>query len=445
MSNVSTKDLKRVLGRKELMTGAIGSIIGAGIFTITGLAIGIAGKSVIFSFAIATIIALLGILPTFFASGTVRMRGGNYTHLAILGKQRYAGMFIFIHICTNLSISLFALSFAQYFAAIVPGLNIPLIAFLFMLVITIFNILGIENAAKLQNIMVLVMAVALTLFTAFGILKVQPGYFTGETFMPSGVVGIITAGALLSLATSGAGYMVNFSAEAKDPIRDIPFVIIVSTIIVSLFYAGMGYVAAGVLPIEQVANQPLNVVAAQILPAPVYVFFIVGGALFALSTTVNTAMGWMTKPIIQACADGWLPKGLGKVNSKYKTPHWLLLLFFSIGIIPVLIGWDLTLISNLTVTLFRGISILLAITTLNIHKVLPEEWENSKFKISKTSLKILMFLSIAVNLLSIILLVSRRSPLEIAGNIILFILAYFYGLWGEKSGKIDMEVSYEKI
>ena len=46
----STKQLRRVLGKKELISMGIGQIIGSGVFSLTGVAIGYTGRSVIFAF-----------------------------------------------------------------------------------------------------------------------------------------------------------------------------------------------------------------------------------------------------------------------------------------------------------------------------------------------------------------------------------------------------------
>ncbi len=49
---------------------------------------------------------------------------------------------------------------------------------------------------------------------------------------------------------------------------------IISTVSVAVLYAFMATIAAGVLPVEQVANQPLTLVAEKILPKPLYMFFL---------------------------------------------------------------------------------------------------------------------------------------------------------------------------
>lgn len=71
--DLGTKDLKRVLGRKDLMSIAVGQIIGAGIMSLTGVAIGMTGKSVPLSFMVAAIFTIIMAIPVIIIGGTVRM------------------------------------------------------------------------------------------------------------------------------------------------------------------------------------------------------------------------------------------------------------------------------------------------------------------------------------------------------------------------------------
>ena len=73
--------------------------------------------------------------------------------------------------------------------------------------------------------------------------------------------------------------MVNLSAEAKNPTKDLPQVILVATIAIAIFYALIAMVAGGVLPVSETANQPLDLVARAIMPTPVFLFFVIGGAV----------------------------------------------------------------------------------------------------------------------------------------------------------------------
>ncbi len=92
--SVSTKDLKRSLGKKELFSVAIGQIIGAGIMALTGIAIAMTGRSVNISFMLAALAVILLSIPVIFVSSSVRMRGGQYSQAAALVGQRFAGIYI---------------------------------------------------------------------------------------------------------------------------------------------------------------------------------------------------------------------------------------------------------------------------------------------------------------------------------------------------------------
>ncbi|MEH7224722.1 amino acid permease [Bacillus sp. JJ1566] len=440
----STKDLKRVLGRGDLMGIAVGQIIGAGIFALTGVAIAMTGKSVNIAFMVAAVFVIIIALTQILISGTVRLRGGFYTQAALLVGERFAGFWTIIYIVSNISIAMYALSFADYFLALVPGLNSTLIAVLVLTIFYVINLFGVKEAALVQNIMVITMALALTAFIVYGMPQIQPGYFSGADFMPSGTMAIFSAAALLTFATGGASVIMNFGAEAKNPTKDIPFVLIVSTLAVALVYALMATVAAGVLPIGDVANQPLTVVALEILPYPLYVFFIVGGAMFALATTLNATFGWVTKPVLQASIDGWLPKQLGAINEKFKTPHVLLTIFFVLSLIPVITGWDISGIANFALILNNVLLLVLSLATVRLPKVVPDLWNKSKFRISNTALWFVSILATVTAGFQVYLLMQGLTTTLVIGNIVLLIIGALYAYFRHKSGKVQMEISYEE-
>ncbi|WP_010280496.1 APC family permease [Bacillus timonensis] len=441
---VSTKDLKRVLTRGDLMSIAVGQIIGAGIFALVGVAIGMTGKSVNIAFMIAALFVIIMAFTQILISGTVRLRGGLYTQAALLVGERFAGFYTIIYIISNIAIAMYALSFADYFLALVPGINSKLIAFIILTIFYLANLFGVKEAARVQNAMVIIMAIALTLFIAYGMPKVEPGYFSGVDFMPGGITGLLSAATLLTFATGGAAVIMNFGAEAKNPTKDIPIVLIVSTVGVAIIYAFMATVAAGVLPISEVVNQPLTVVALEVLPYPLYVFFVVGGAMFALATTLNATLGWVTKPVLQACVDGWLPKSLGAVNEKFKTPHVLLTIFFVIGLIPIFTNWNISGIANFSLILNNIIALVLSIATVRLPKVLPELWEKSRFRTSTTLLWTISIVATLTSALQVYLLFQDLSKTLVIGNIVLLIFASLFAVWRYKSGKVQMEVSYEE-
>lgn len=444
MSTVtSTKELKRVLGRNDLLSIAIGQTIGSGVFALTGVAIGMTGRSTNIAMLIAALFTLAMTVPMIFVSGTIRMRGGFYTQLALLAHEGCSGFFIIIHILAWSALSMYAISFADYTLALIPGLNHTLVALAVLTIIYLVNLFGIQGAAKLQNAMTFIMALAITVFIVYGSPQIQPGFFDPEGFMTGGISGLFAAGALLTWAIGGANVVIHLGAEAKNPTRDIPFAIIVGTLIIALFYAFMSTVASGVLPIEEVAGQPLTLVAQKILPKPLYIFFVVGGAMFALTTTLNSCFGWVPKPILQASVDGWLPKGLSRLN-KYKTPYVILTLLYVESLIPIFFKFNISTIGNMAVILNNLFFAIVCYSAVNMPKVIPELWKNSKYHVSYNVLAFFSILGAVSTIAQIWLLVGVLTKAEFIGNVAVAAFAVIYSVFMLRSGKVDMEISYEE-
>lgn len=440
----STKELQRVLGRKELFSIAIGQTIGSGIFALLGIGLAMTGRSANLSMIVAAVFVILISIPNIFVGGTIRMRGGFYTQLGLLVHETCSGFFVIVHILAWTALALYALSFADYTLALIPGLNRTLIAFGTLTFFYGVNMLGIQSAAKVQNLMALIMTVALTVFVCYGLPQVQPGYFEGPDFMTGGWRNLLSAGALYTWAIGGANVIVYLGAEAKNPTRDIPFVIILATLIIALFYALMATVAAGVLPLADVAGQPLSVVAAKILPRPVYVFFIVGGAMFALTTTLNAALGWVTKPILQACVDGWLPQGLGALTKKHKIPYVILTLLYLESLVPIFFEFNISTIGNMAVILNNVLFALVCFSAVRLTTRVPELWAKSRFHVSTGSLKFWSLLGGVATLGQTLLLFSVLKPYEMVGNVVVLVTAVGYAVLRRRSGKVNMEISYEE-
>ncbi len=416
-----------LLSRGDLFSMAVGQIIGVGIMTMTGIAIGFTGRSVNIAYITAGLITIIGAIPQIYIGGTANFVGGQYSQIAVLSGKKMAGIYLYIQLFSALAISMYTLSFADYFLSLVPGVPSKLICTIVLTVLFGMHLLGVKQAARLQNILCAVLAVAIASYIVLGVGHIQPDYFTNG-FLAGGSGGFVLASIYLTFAAGGAQYVVNYSSAAKNPTKDIPFVIIASTGIVVLIYAVMATVAAGVLPVEQVANQPLSVSAAAFMPKAVYTFFVVGGAMFALLTTLNFNIGMIVYPVLRACEDGWLPRKLAVKNEKYGSAHYILLLFYLIGTVPILIGLDLNTVANSTVILFTIIRGVIAFSAMQLPKKLPELWGKSSFYVNNGKLKAMCIFSMALAALSVAVLLISTSMVQIIGNIAILIFSIVVAL-----------------
>lgn len=442
---ITTADLNRTLGKKELYSIAFGHVIGSGVFALIGIGIGMTGKSAFIGIILSAIFIIVQALPFTLMAGTARFRGGYYSMMSALWGEKFAGFYIVIFFCSNVSLAMYAISFAQYLQGVLPGVPVKPVALIVMTVFLITNILGVESAAKLEIVMDVILAVALTLFIVYGLPKVDYGTFFTEDFMTHGPMGILTCAVLVTWATAGGIDMVNLSAEAKNPTKDLPQVIMVSTIAVAIFYGLIGVVAAGVLPVSETADQPLDIVASVIFPKPLFIFFVVGGALLALSTTLNASLAWVTKPLLQACNDGWLPAKLGWVHPKYKTPVVILLLFYVIGLLPILFDFNIGMIADIALVLSNILFVLVCWGAMFMPKKMPELWENSAVHCSDAKLKGYSIAGAVSSFIMMAVLLTYQGLTQAIGMVIITVIAVLFAHFRYKSGKVKPDKSYEAI
>ena len=350
MSNSERQESKliRNLGFWDLMGIAVGQIIGAGIMSSTGVAIGMTGTGVVLAYLVSPFLSIISIFPIAVLGASVPTTGGPYRYCSrILGKT--PGMiYLLLHITMNVGLAQYALSFASYFVSLVTGLNQHLVAIVVLTFFFLTNLVGTKSAALLNKIMSVLLIGGLLLFIAFSVPKAHLDYvFSTSNLFNHGAFAFVSTLALLSSATSGAQVIAELGGEAKDAGRMIPRVMVLSTFLVGVFYVLIAIGAAGVLPIEEVENQPLTLVARETMPGITFYLFVIGAALGATATTLNATLSWVTKPLLVACDDGVLPRSLGTV-SKQGVPVKLLTLFYLVGLIPLAMGFDIAFITKFT-------------------------------------------------------------------------------------------------
>ena len=373
------------------------------------------------------------------------MRGGLYTQFGIFVGERWSGCYGIIYIVTKMTLAMYSLSFAQYFIALVPGAPEKVVALgvaAFFIGLAFF---GVDLAAKVQNLLVIALIAALVVFAVFGFPYVDLGnYFSNADgmFLSDGIGGFLTAVAYLGFATGGATVILGVSAECKNPTKDIPFVIIVSTVSVAILYGLVATTASGVLPVPEVANQPLTLVAAEILPKPLYIFFIVGGAMFALATTLNSQIMSCTKPVMQSCEDGWFPQSLASL-SKYKTPWKILIIYYFILVVPILADLNIAQISSIVQILGYLNNLVLTITAMKLPKMFPEAWEKSQFRVPIPVFYALMVITCIAILIQASFMLSSMNIKLILFNAATMAFGFFWAFYRYGSGKAKPTVSYE--
>lgn len=149
MSADSAANDAKKLSRTDLLAMAVGQIIGAGVMTMTGIALGCTGRSIPFAYLAAGLLTVVLAIPIIFTGGTANFLGGWYSQIAVLGSQKLAGVYIYVNLCLLITTPMYTLSFADYFLSLVPGVNKLLICTVVLVILYEMHLLGIKQAARL--------------------------------------------------------------------------------------------------------------------------------------------------------------------------------------------------------------------------------------------------------------------------------------------------------
>ena len=425
--------LIRNIGFWPLMGIAYGQIIGAGIMTQTGIAIGMTGTGVVLAYIISAVCTTFQNFSTAILGATVPVSGGEYRYISRLRGKKWGFVYLATYVVSKLTIALYALSCASYLVAFLTGISEQIIAICLLVAAFAINLLGTKQSAFVTTGITALLLLGMALFLFYGLPRTDIAYvFDPSNLMAHGPGNLLSAIALLSFATGGAQVIGNMGSEIIDPQKNMPKVIIISTVTVGIMYALVAMVASGVLPLEVVSNQNLSLVAADVMPGWAFTYFTLAAGAGATAKTLNVTLSWSPKPILIACDDGMLPRSWGTV-SKRGVPYKILIAFFFIGLIPLLAGMDISLISKMGTAISLLSKLMFSYAFLNLPKKYPEAFARSEMKVSEGTVKILGYGSIILSAIFSASLIIELPTAAKIGFVILFAASIAWA----NSGKLD--------
>ncbi|WP_411287643.1 amino acid permease [Phenylobacterium sp.] len=334
--------LKATLGWPHLMALGIGAIIGTGIYTLTGVASGLAGPAVILSFAIAGSVCAFAALCYAEMATLIPQAGSSYTYsYAVLGELAawivgWSLILEYTVVCAAVSVG-----WAGYAAGLIQsaGWGVPaallagpeagglvnLPAVVIALAVTGMLLVGTRESATVNFVLVIVKLVALAGFVAltlphFDAANFQPfapfGY--GAQASADGVKhGVMAAAAIIFFAFYGFDAISTAAEEAKNPSRDLTIGIIGSMLACTAIYMVVAAAALGASPFAVFSKsaEPLAFILRD-LGQPVAATLIAGAAVIALPTVIMVFMYGQSRIFFAMARDGLLPRGLSAVGAR---------------------------------------------------------------------------------------------------------------------------------
>lgn len=430
------------LNTVDLYAISMGAVIGAGVITLIGPAMAATGLSVWLAYATAILLGFFMVFPMIIASTTVRIAGGLYSVCADMSHPRFAGMMSYTYLVTSVSNALFAISLGVYINSLIPALPQRLIAVSMLIIFYVINLFGVSVFARAAKLMTWILFVGLLLFITMGVPQISNPIFSFSSpdFFTGGFKGFFTATFLLIYSTQGYYIAFFYGADAKKATRDIPKAMALCIPSLIILYLGVCFVHEGVLPIPEVINQPLTVTAMAIMPKALYIAFIVGGPIMALTTTLNTGLSSGIYPIRQACLDGWLPRKFASEN-RFGVSWKILTYMFLLATIPLILNFDITMITNNIQLVYTFINVFTMISIMNMPKKYPDAWAKSKLHMPKGLFMFFIFLSLAINAVIFVKSIFALTAPVAIGNCIVLGGAIVAGFVVSKRGNVRIETS----
>jgi basic amino acid/polyamine antiporter, APA family len=366
--------LRRSLGPLNLTALGIGSIIGTGIFVLTGTAASQhAGPALVLSMIIAAVgCAFAGLCYAEFGS-MIPVAGSAYTYAyATMGELLAWIIGWDLVLEYALSAATVAVGWSGYAVSLLHdlGLTLParlaagpgqtitladgsaarglfnLPATLSVLAVSALLVFGIQASARVNTFIVVVKLGVLLLFVIAGIAYVRPENLTpfippntGE-FGEFGWSGVLRGAGVIFFAYIGFDAVSTAAQEAKNPQRDMPIGMLASLFICTGLYIAVALVLIGIVSYTELNVADPIAVGIDATGLTWLSPIIKLGAVLGLLSVMLVVLLAQSRIFYSMSRDGLLPPVFRVVHPKYRTPHYSTIITGTIvalaaGLLPI--------------------------------------------------------------------------------------------------------------
>jgi len=379
--------LKRTLGPGSLVALGIGAIIGAGLFSITGIAAAnYAGPAIALSFVLAAIgCAFAGLCYSEFST-MIPIAGSAYTYAyATLGE--FIAWVIGWDLVLEYAVgaATVSISWSSYIVSIFHslGINLPpyliaspwqpvllpngqlvhglinLPAVFIICAISILLMIGIQESARVNAVVVVVKVIVVLVVIGVGVWFVKGSNYT--PFIPEntgkfgefGWSGILRAAGVIFFAYIGFDAVSTAAQEAKHPQKDMPIGIIGSLVICTILYVVFSVVMTGLANYTEFKDVAAPVAVAIAHTPYNWLRPLVSlGIIFGLTSVILVMLLGQSRVFFSMSRDGLLPKIFSEIHPRYRTPwrsNILFMIFVSLfsAFAPISVVGEMTSIGTL--------------------------------------------------------------------------------------------------
>ena len=365
----------------------IGVIIGAGLFSLTGIAAANnTGPAVTLSFLLAAVGCAFSALCYAEFASLVPVSGSAYTYSYATFGELFAWIIGWDLILEySVGAATVAISWSQYLIRFLAkyGIHLPqqfvlspfesitlpdgtvthgfinLPAILVVVGITLVIIRGVQTSALFNAIIVVLKVSIVLIFIALGWQYIDPAnyhpYIPQNTgvFGEFGISGIFRGAGVIFFVFIGFDIVATMAQETKNPQRNMPIGIIGSLVVCTLLFVLFGYVMTGLANYTEFKDSAAPVaIAIEKTPYAWLSPAIILAILIGYVSVILVDLMGQSRVFFTMSHDGLLPKVFSVLHSKFRTPYKsniLLCVFISLfaGLVPIRVVGEMTSIGTL--------------------------------------------------------------------------------------------------
>jgi basic amino acid/polyamine antiporter, APA family len=376
--------LKRTLGPGQLIALGIGAIIGAGLFSLTGIAAANhAGPAVTLAFVVAAIgCAFAGLCYSEFST-MIPIAGSAYTYsYATMGELMawIIGWDLVLEYAVGaatvaVSWSRYVVSLANDFGIQIPpaianspwatnpdGSNaggvLNVLAIIVVAAVSMLLVVGIQESARVNTIIVFLKVSVVVLFILFGW-----AYINKDNYVPYippntgemghfGWSGVLRAAGVVFFAFIGFDAVSTAAQETKNPQRNMPIGIIGSLAVCTILYVLFAHVLTGIVPYNLLNDAAPVAVAVDRTPYQWLKTAVTMAIIAGYTSVILVMLLGQSRVFFSMSRDGLLPSLFSRVHPQFRTP-WLSNLLFMVfvsafaALAPIQVVGEMTSIGTL--------------------------------------------------------------------------------------------------
>ncbi len=273
----------------------VGGMMGAGLYTLLGLAATSTGTWLPAAFLLAGLVAALSVYSYSKLGAEYPSRGGAAEFLLREFGQGVVsgGLNVFQYVAYLIATALYAAGFAEYVTIVMgddlPGWAPKAIGAGVVLVFMTVNIIGTKLVGRAETLIIGVESAILVGFVALGVTKADLANITSGEHSS---IGVLTGAALLYVTYQGFGVVTNTSGEMLHPNKQLPRAMFSALAIVAVVYLVVSTLVVALVPLDQIEANAGHVLAeaGRVVLGTTGFMVISAAAILATASAVNATI-----------------------------------------------------------------------------------------------------------------------------------------------------------